>query len=55
MNYQENNVTVSVPRVRNLSAYAEDHGLCPWTNAESVAESFPCSEANAPADSASGG
>jgi hypothetical protein len=38
-----------------LSAYAEDHGLCPWMNADSVTESFLCPRVNATADSATGG
>jgi hypothetical protein len=40
---------------RNLSAYAEDHGLCPWRDASTAAKSFLCSWTNAPADSATGG
>jgi hypothetical protein len=39
---------------RILSAYAEDLGLCPWMNADSVAYSFLCPRVNATADSATG-
>ncbi len=38
-----------------LSAFAEDHGLCPWMNADSAVRSFVCRWANATADSATGG
>jgi hypothetical protein len=38
-----------------LSAYAEDHGLCLWMNADSVTESLLCPWVNATADSATGG
>jgi hypothetical protein len=39
-----------------LSAYAEDHGLCPWMNADSAAtKSSPCHLVHATADSATGG
>jgi hypothetical protein len=33
-----------------LSACAEDHGLCPWMNAQNVAESFTYRTIDAPAD-----
>jgi hypothetical protein len=38
-----------------LSAYAEDYGLCPWMNADSVAKSFMYPWVNATADYATGG
>jgi len=38
-----------------LSACAEDHGLCPWMNAQNVAESFTYRSIDAPADFAIGG
>jgi hypothetical protein len=38
-----------------LSAFAEDHGLCPWMNADSAVRSFVCRWANATADSATVG
>jgi hypothetical protein len=38
-----------------LSAYAEDHGLCPWMNAYAVAELFMCRSMDASADFATGG
>jgi hypothetical protein len=38
-----------------LSACAEDHGLCPWMNAQNVAESFRYRSIDAPADFAVGG
>jgi hypothetical protein len=39
----------------NLSAYGEDHGLCPWMNAYAVAELFMCRSIDASADFATGG
>ena len=47
----------SIKRLKSLiilSAYAEDHGLCPWMNADFVAKSFLCPWVNATADSATG-
>ncbi len=38
-----------------LSAFAEDHGLCPRMDADSAVRSFVCLWANATADSATGG
>jgi hypothetical protein len=38
-----------------LSAYAEDDGLCPWMNADSVEKPLLCRWVHATADSAAGG
>jgi hypothetical protein len=42
--------TKSLKSLIILSAYAEDHGLCPWMNADFVAKSFLCPWVNATAD-----
>ncbi|HVP76689.1 MAG TPA: hypothetical protein VMV04_02235 [Thermodesulfobacteriota bacterium] len=44
-----------VRRSLPLSAYAEDRGLCPWLNADSVGKPLLYPWVNATADSATGG
>jgi len=41
--HEEDRTAEKVLERNLLSAYAEDHGLCPWMNAGSAAKSFLCS------------